>query len=325
MSQSDHYALLGVARNASAASIKAAYYRQLRQHHPDTLMAQLHRAEEQGDAVAIQAAQRALDKAEHITQGLNKAYDVLSDEDKRRAYDLTLPTNESPRNPNPRTSYPKSVNTTKPTQRKPPTAHVIVASVALVFFYMLLVLILPSPSPSRFERRQTASANPQHPQNIQRTSIALATQGFSYDEVESTALIRLTERAATQAPYLPLIATAEHLQWREQDYAAAYDLYTQSIGLNPTSPIIYFARARVGVLIGTQAALEQAIQDFVAALDLRLDDVYAYSELANARYLLWQLTDDPTLPDLIRQGISDYQKNGGVVTPKMDIMLNSLP
>lgn len=62
----DYYTVLGVARTATEAEIKAAYRSLMKQHHPDT--------GGQTDA----------------TQEINQAYAVLGDPEKRRAYDATI-------------------------------------------------------------------------------------------------------------------------------------------------------------------------------------------------------------------------------------------
>ena len=64
----DHYATLGVARNADAVRIRDAYRALVRRHHPD-----LH--PDDGDA-------------EEALKRINEAYEVLSDPDKRRQYNL---------------------------------------------------------------------------------------------------------------------------------------------------------------------------------------------------------------------------------------------
>lgn len=63
----DLYKVLGVGRNASDAEIKKAYRRLARQYHPDT---------NSGDA-----------RAEERFKKISAAHDVLSDPDKRKAYD----------------------------------------------------------------------------------------------------------------------------------------------------------------------------------------------------------------------------------------------
>ena len=66
-SRDDHYAILGVPRNAGPTEIRDAYRALARRHHPD-----LH----PGD-----------DDAEETLKRINAAYAVLSDPDKRRRYD----------------------------------------------------------------------------------------------------------------------------------------------------------------------------------------------------------------------------------------------
>ncbi|UBH23818.1 molecular chaperone DnaJ [Micrococcus porci] len=64
----DHYATLGVSRDASAEEIKRAYRKLARQHHPD-----------------VNPSEEAAEEFKRISH----AYEVLSDEDKRRVYDQT--------------------------------------------------------------------------------------------------------------------------------------------------------------------------------------------------------------------------------------------
>src|SRR6201995_3110896 len=63
----DYYKILGVGKNASDEEIKKAYRKLARQYHPDT---------NAGDK-----------KAEERFKEISQAHDVLSDPDKRKAYD----------------------------------------------------------------------------------------------------------------------------------------------------------------------------------------------------------------------------------------------
>src|SRR5262245_49617459 len=73
----DHYALLGVARRADAAAIKGAYHRAAKTYHPDAL------ARAGLDAEALQRANRVFIE-------IGKAHAVLSDPERRSAYDASL-------------------------------------------------------------------------------------------------------------------------------------------------------------------------------------------------------------------------------------------
>ena len=68
----DHYATLGLDRRCTESQIRAAYRVLAKQHHPDV----------NGGARAAQAR----------TQELNAAYEILSDPDRRQAYDTELST-----------------------------------------------------------------------------------------------------------------------------------------------------------------------------------------------------------------------------------------
>jgi molecular chaperone DnaJ len=65
--EKDYYTVLGVAKNASAPEIKKAYRKLAQQHHPD--------------------ANAGNPAAEERFKDVSAAYDVLGDEDKRKAYD----------------------------------------------------------------------------------------------------------------------------------------------------------------------------------------------------------------------------------------------
>ncbi|MCR4820434.1 MAG: DnaJ domain-containing protein [Elusimicrobiales bacterium] len=71
----NYYEILGIDRKADAAAIKQAYYRELKKYHPDTYSG------------ASEAHKKFLNDR---TKLINEAYSVLSDINKRRAYDASF-------------------------------------------------------------------------------------------------------------------------------------------------------------------------------------------------------------------------------------------
>ncbi|ALA58890.1 molecular chaperone DnaJ [Nitrospira moscoviensis] len=67
----DYYDILGVDRNVSDDELKKAYRKMARQHHPD-----------------LQSGEHQKKAAEEKFKEINEAYEVLSDQDKRKRYDM---------------------------------------------------------------------------------------------------------------------------------------------------------------------------------------------------------------------------------------------
>jgi curved DNA-binding protein CbpA len=82
----DHYAVLGVAPDASPTEIKRAYRRLALQFHPD---------------------QRPSRIADMLMRRITEAYEVLRDEDRRRAYDAERAKHPPPPPPKPAKSKPR--------------------------------------------------------------------------------------------------------------------------------------------------------------------------------------------------------------------------
>lgn len=80
-----HYEVLGVPPTADAATVRRAYLRLARTHHPDYHV---------GDEVGRRRAERTM-------QRVNEAWAVLSDDAKRRAYDRALGPSDRPAGPRP--------------------------------------------------------------------------------------------------------------------------------------------------------------------------------------------------------------------------------
>ena len=71
MSKRDYYETLGVERTASDDELKKAYRKMARQHHPD-----------------LQTGEAQKKSSEEKFKEVNEAYETLSDQDKRKRYDM---------------------------------------------------------------------------------------------------------------------------------------------------------------------------------------------------------------------------------------------
>ncbi len=71
MQRITHYELLGIDKNASPFELKTAYHAMIRKWHPDK-------------------CQNFKDLAQRTTMKINKAYEILSNSEKKQAYDRDL-------------------------------------------------------------------------------------------------------------------------------------------------------------------------------------------------------------------------------------------
>ena len=71
MSKRDYYETLGVERTASDDELKKAYRKMARQHHPD-----------------LQTGEAQKKTSEEKFKEVNEAYETLSDQEKRKRYDM---------------------------------------------------------------------------------------------------------------------------------------------------------------------------------------------------------------------------------------------
>ncbi|MDQ3008395.1 MAG: J domain-containing protein [bacterium] len=108
----NHYEVLGVHPNASAADIKSAYRQLIRQYHSDTMISKKSQLEQKGVSPELieELLGPRLQEATEKTQRLNEAYEVLSNPQKRQLYDVQYEEAFAPPKPPVLVAKPSSIN-----------------------------------------------------------------------------------------------------------------------------------------------------------------------------------------------------------------------
>lgn len=143
----DYYEILGVSSNAPAADIKRAYRRLAVMYHPD---------------------KNPSPDAEAYFKQVNEAYDVLSDPDKRRAYDSrfsslfeTPAENPAPRHRDPRyrPSRPRSTGGGRQTIRETMADYLkYTSAISIVCFSICVIMLIDYFLPTRASEEEIVSA-----------------------------------------------------------------------------------------------------------------------------------------------------------------------
>jgi len=116
----DYYACLGLARDASDADIRTAYRNLARKYHPD-------------------ANPGFAEEADRMMKLINEAYGVLSDGEKRRAYDKTLEAED--RTYTRQSSYRQAESPRQRSQVRPRGGGIFpIASLAATIAFILCVM-----------------------------------------------------------------------------------------------------------------------------------------------------------------------------------------
>ena len=125
-SSTDHYAVLGVSRNASAEKIRATYRELAREHHPDRV-------------ASGGAARRSMSE-------INEAYRVLSDPVRRYDYDRSAGRAEPSDSPAPQPQGPRSARPASDGPAKIPWKAMSVAAVVGSFLVLVSAAFVDQPA-----------------------------------------------------------------------------------------------------------------------------------------------------------------------------------
>lgn len=109
MAEKTYYDVLEVPQNASKEVIKKAYRGLQKKWHIDKWIGSKARAIQRGDdAEEIERFQMMIEQCEEKLKEINEAYETLSDDDKRRNYDLSLKTPRPQASPSQARPKPRS-------------------------------------------------------------------------------------------------------------------------------------------------------------------------------------------------------------------------
>ena len=87
------YKILGVPNNATPEQIKAAYWKLMKENHPDRFTGKRKQYEKSGDDELLKIIDEKIAQANEKTQQIIEAYETLSNPSKRSAYDSSLKNN----------------------------------------------------------------------------------------------------------------------------------------------------------------------------------------------------------------------------------------
>ncbi len=323
----NHYDMLGVMPKADATEIKRAYYAKMRQHHPDSLMAERARLHIVGDQNALRALEKRLDDAKKISQRLNIAYTILSDPDQRAAYDrqrrderehairaaqddARIVVKSRPHRRPAATYAPSNTPSPAPKPDKFPIVWVV------GFFMMLFVIFTFTSNFFGYGFKNTYVISPSKtPSGYIPAGSTDATATAQAHAIEK-AMYLLTATPPTLETYL----RAGDRLLEDGLFKYALDSYTHALLLEQTADT-YVKRGR------TYAALHQdadAQSDFAAAIALDMTFGAAYAERGLLIFAYWQTSQSANDAALARADLTQAQVLGDD-SPSVQAALAQLP
>ncbi|MCU0512090.1 MAG: J domain-containing protein [Anaerolineae bacterium] len=302
----DHYKTLGIPPTADSATIKRAYYEHIRRNHPDTLMAERRRLESQGDRAGLKKLEERLEKARRISQGLNAAYGVLSDAERRAEYDRQRARAAPPPPPtgDPDAEYDRRRagrphSQPAPAGRRPappPQNEQFPAVLAIGFILLLAVGTTLVSSVLRLPGQRVEG---------------VAQPPTVYMPVGSTdATAQALRRTPTPRPAASYIISGDAL-YAARLYPDAIAEYTQALRQGLLTAEVYWKRGRAYAAADDP---DRALTDLNQALRLDAALLAAYSERGLVYTALWQRDRQTDAAEAARRDFATYERLGGDMT-----------
>jgi len=299
MARQTHYDILQVSRTADTDTIKRAYRERIRRFHPDQFVAERNKLQQAGDQAGLRKLDRKIERSHQMTQQINAAYDVLMDPLQRRAYDREIAekTNQAVNRQirKQRAQHPEYVRRTvkarphnNPNRPRPNKQNLeeTMPRVAVAAFVIIMIFVFGWLS-SMLGSVTLEGVAPR------ATSI-----GFTANELQATQnSINSTEAAqegarfrptATSRPADSTLRSALAL-YDAGRYANAIELYDRLLAEEETANIFTLRGEAYTALYqqGDASALELALADYAAAIELDSNWANAYRERGLLYYTRW--------------------------------------
>ncbi|MEM9951796.1 MAG: DnaJ domain-containing protein [Chloroflexota bacterium] len=337
-SPQNYYSLLQVKPNADLDTIKRAYRSQIRRYHPDQFAAKLARLKSNGSPSEIKYFEREITRAQQMTQRINEAYAVLSDETRRASYDEKLSAERQrqynhevqmqrrrhwedgrrtvksrPHNANPNTKQ-------APKQEGIPW-FILLGLIGLLFLVSTLFSNAVTQNYTPFTTY--VPSNPTSPGSV----LAIDLQATASSE-QATYVARSTivyDASPTPRSSSDNERSAD-IMMRYGQIINAINLYNMAIEIDEQNATLYFKRGiAYNQLVdeGDDEYIDEAIADYGRAILYNPDMAEAYLGRGMLYYDLWRTHDD--FAEDARADLEAYVNLTDTDTTIVNALLNDLP
>lgn len=296
----NYYDILGVRSDADLATIKRAYYAKMRLYHPDNFIAERRRLETANDRLALIKLDNQIEDAKKQTQRINRAYDVLSDTDRRAQYDrqrrqAATAAASPPIDPEyyrrtvksrPHRHSQQAAASGKPVEEKFPLVILII--------FIVITLGISMGLSSLFQFQDDYLTLP----TVDKDRVPVG----SADATETAFARRPT---STPRPLESFISAGDAL-FAAGRYDYAIEQYTQALDRSPTNAKIYYLR---GIAYRLDNQLSPALQDFNQVVVITPDFAEVYRERGLLYIMLRSMDENAT--ENAQTDFARYRELGG--------------